>query len=369
MAPSRGTSPSTSSNPVTLQVGDFDGDGKLDLVAADNGTNRVSILLGNGDGTFRTLSTTYATGSVPIALTVGDFNGDGMTDIIVGNVGSTFETLLLAQQTSTATATASRISPMGTGTHQVQANYSGDGIYAASQSNVVALTAQPLSTFLGLRASSSTIPYGQQLTLTATLSPFNGQGYTTDGETITFLNGSTTLGTGTLASGVATFATTSLPLGTANLTAAYSGDTNFSSASSGVSVRIVPAPPTITFAIANHTYGDAPFTISATSNSTATLSYAVVSGPATISGSTVTITGVGTVVLVASQSAQGDYTAGSQQTSFNVASEQQTISFAQLTSPGSFRQRVSDRAFQQSATFRTRGHLLCHFGTCNHLGQ
>jgi sugar lactone lactonase YvrE len=80
-----------------------------------------------------------------------------------------------------------------------------------------------------------------------------------------------------------------------------------------------PGTPTIIFAVANHAYGDAPFTVSATSNSTGAFTYAVVSGPATISGSTVTLTGVGTVVLSASQAASGNYAAATATTSFTVA--------------------------------------------------
>lgn len=77
--------------------------------------------------------------------------------------------------------------------------------------------------------------------------------------------------------------------------------------------------PTITFTVPNQTYGNAPFTVSATSNSTGAFTYSVVSGPATISGSTVTLTGVGTVVLKASQAAAGIYAANSQTASFTVA--------------------------------------------------
>ena len=49
--------------------------------------------------------------------------------------------------------------------------------------------------------------------------------------------------------------------------------------------------------MANQTYGAAPFTVAATSNSTGAFTYSVVSGPAAISGATVTLTGTGTVVL------------------------------------------------------------------------
>jgi sugar lactone lactonase YvrE len=90
---------------------------------------------------------------------------------------------------------------------------------------------------------------------------------------------------------------------------------------------------TITFTVPNHTYGDAPFTVSATSNSSGAMTYSVVSGPATISGSTVTLTGAGTVVLQVSQAAAGNYPLGTQTATFTVATEPQTITFTAPTSP------------------------------------
>ena len=57
-----------------------------DLAVADPGSGDVSILLGNGDGTFQN-PVTYAVGTDPVALVTGDFNGDGHTDIAVANTG------------------------------------------------------------------------------------------------------------------------------------------------------------------------------------------------------------------------------------------------------------------------------------------
>jgi hypothetical protein len=86
---------------------------------------------------------------------------------------------------------------------------------------------------------------------------------------------------------------------------------------SGSSVANVP---TLSFAsIPSETYGNAPFTISATSASSGAVTYAVTSGPATISGAMVTLTGAGTVVLSASQAASGNYAATTATTSFTVA--------------------------------------------------
>ena len=67
-----------------LVTGDFNGDGRTDLAVANQDSNDVSVLLGNGDGTFQN-QVTYAVGSAPYALVAGDFNGDGRTDLAVAN--------------------------------------------------------------------------------------------------------------------------------------------------------------------------------------------------------------------------------------------------------------------------------------------
>jgi hypothetical protein len=67
-------------------VGDFNGDGKLDVAIADAGTNLVSVLLGNGDGTFKSaINLAVPTGYVVNLVVVGDFNKDGKLDLITGN--------------------------------------------------------------------------------------------------------------------------------------------------------------------------------------------------------------------------------------------------------------------------------------------
>jgi hypothetical protein len=73
------------SSPASVVVGNFNGDGKLDLVVANAGSNNVSMLLGNGDGTFKPALNSGVPG--PGALAVGDFNGDSKLDLAVTNAG------------------------------------------------------------------------------------------------------------------------------------------------------------------------------------------------------------------------------------------------------------------------------------------
>jgi hypothetical protein len=83
----------TGTKPVFLAAGDFNGDGKLDIVVCDNNASQVSVLIGNGDGTFKTHKE-YATGVGPSAVAVGDFNGDGRLDLAVANTSDATVSIL-----------------------------------------------------------------------------------------------------------------------------------------------------------------------------------------------------------------------------------------------------------------------------------
>ena len=73
------------SAPRSVAVGDFNGDGRPDLVTANHSSNTVSVLLGNGNGTFPG-AVNYAVGSGPRSVAVADFNGDGKPDLAVGQL-------------------------------------------------------------------------------------------------------------------------------------------------------------------------------------------------------------------------------------------------------------------------------------------
>jgi hypothetical protein len=125
--------------PYTVAVADFNGDGKADLVTGNAGNNDASIFLGNGDGTF-TAPLSPPIGNNPIGAGVGDFNGDGLPDLAAGNNTAFTVTVTLAAETQTATAIATGVAPKGAGQHAVDASYKSNAKYLGSVSSTVTLT-------------------------------------------------------------------------------------------------------------------------------------------------------------------------------------------------------------------------------------
>jgi hypothetical protein len=82
-----------------LVSADFNGDGKLDLASIDGLTDVVSILLGNGDGTFQAPLTLPVSG-VPSSIALGDFNNDGLLDLAYTNSNNEVGILLNTSETS-----------------------------------------------------------------------------------------------------------------------------------------------------------------------------------------------------------------------------------------------------------------------------
>lgn len=94
MAP--GSPISVGIEPKSIALGDLNADGKVDLAVANFGSNSVSVLLGNGDGTFiEATGSPFPVGSGPVSLVAGDFNGSGRLGLAVANSNDRTITILV----------------------------------------------------------------------------------------------------------------------------------------------------------------------------------------------------------------------------------------------------------------------------------
>ena len=113
------------STPLSVVSGDFNKDGVLDLAVANQGSDSVSVLLGNGSGGFNA-KTDYPTNFGPRSVVSGDFNKDGNLDLAVANQGSDSVSVLLGNGGGgfgTKTDYATAFTPLGV----VSGDFNNDG--------------------------------------------------------------------------------------------------------------------------------------------------------------------------------------------------------------------------------------------------
>ena len=259
----------------SVAIADANADGKPDLVVANEcasstcSAGTVGVLVGNGNGTFQP-AVAYSSGGLALGAAVADVNGDGRLDIVVtvptqvsvlltqtGVATKTVvttsgsPTLIGQPVTFTATVTSNQgtipdgelmafydgitmlasekllsgmatytTSSLSAKTHAIKATYVGDIVFRLGSGGVQqAVLKHPTTTTLSSSLNPSN--YGQAVTLTARVT---SAGPAPTG-TVTFKNGSASLGTGTLnASGLATLTNAKFPVGSNTLTSTYNGD-------------------------------------------------------------------------------------------------------------------------------------------------
>jgi len=171
------------------------------------------------------------------------------------------------------------ISALAVGTHLIRATYGGDSNFTLSLDSLTQ-TVSPAAATTVVTPSANPSAFDQSVTFTATIGVV-APGAGTPTGTVTFMDGSTTLGTGSLSStGTASFTTSTLAVGAHSITAAYGGDGNFTTSTSGTVSQVVsPAVTGLAVASASGTYGG-----------TTTLTATLTAGSVGVPGQTITFT-------------------------------------------------------------------------------
>ena len=274
--------------PEALALGDLNGDGFPDLIAANNGSANISVLLGKGDGTFQP-AVNYPAGQNPIAIAISDFNGDGKLDVAIANAGSSTVSIFLGNGDGSLRSGAS-LNGGSAPTSIASADLNGDGrqdIAVASASgitvffgngdgtfgpaNLVSGTGVPgtiaagafdgsgrfdlaavipgsdlfslllnrLPTTTQVTSPTASSTYGTPLSVTATVTP------AISGGKVSFYDGVSIIGTAPLVQGHAAFSYALLSPGSHALTARYLGASGYGGSVSGTAASVqISAQPT-----------------------------------------------------------------------------------------------------------------------------
>jgi hypothetical protein len=170
------SNPATVPEPNVIAAADFNGDGILDLAVSNSnsGGTLLTILMGNGDGTFTATTTSPTVGLYPDSIVVADFNSDGIPDLALTSVDKGLVTILLGNGDGTFESAPS-LNTVSAPQSVATGDFNGDGI-----ADLAVVNANSVLVFLGngdgtFTASPTSSPTGMS-PITVAAGDFNGDG-------------------------------------------------------------------------------------------------------------------------------------------------------------------------------------------------
>ncbi|HZR29869.1 MAG TPA: Ig-like domain-containing protein, partial [Terriglobales bacterium] len=244
----------TSLGPGTL---DINGKATLSTAALAVGSHSITASY-SGDGNFNASTSPAITQTVNPGTTTTSVGTSG-TPSVFGNSVTFTATVVVATGAGTPTGTVTfkdgattlgsgavngsghatfATALLAAGGHSITAVYNGDANFTGSTSAAFTQTVNQGTTTTVVGTSGTPSTYGSSVTFTATVAEVSGSGLPTG--TVTFFDGVTTLGGGTLnGGGVATFSTSTLTAGSHSITAVYNGDANLTGSTSPAITQVV----------------------------------------------------------------------------------------------------------------------------------
>jgi hypothetical protein len=344
------------SAPNSVSIGDLDNDGKIDLAVANRLGNSISVFRNTSTVGLISFATNidFTTNTGPYNVAIGDLDGDGKIDIATANYLSNSLSLFKNMSISGTISFATKVDNAGGAYYSIAiGDLDGDGKADLASTN---FNEGRLSVFRNATRLNQTITFGALASKTFGDIAYTLTGTSSSGLPINYTSSNASVAT------VSGNIVTIVGGGTTTITAAQVGDATYAAATSvQQTLTINKANQTITFgALATKTFGDETFNLSATSTSTLPISYSSSNtAVATVSGSTLTIVGAGTATITASQSGNTNYNpATNVQQTLAVTKANQTITFGALAS-----KTFGDGAFNLTAAVSSS--LVLSYGSSN----
>src|SRR6056300_739656 len=261
---------------------------------------------------------------------------------LTASTKSTGSVSYTVDDTSIATVSGNTVTIVGSGSTEITATVAGDANYNEATATLT-LTVSKVAPTLTVADISKN--YGDaSFALTASTNSTGSVSYTVDDTSIATVSGNTVTIVGS---------------GSTEITATVAGDANYNEATATLTLTVSKVAPTLTVADISKNYGDASFALTASTNSTGSVSYTVDdTSIATVSGTTVTIVGSGSTEITATVAGDANYNEATATLTLTVSKVAPTLTVADIS------KNYGDASFALTASINsTRSFSYVVFGT------